>query len=306
MNPAIVVNDLTRTYGELVAVDGVSFEVSPGEIVGLIGPNGAGKTTLLECLEGLRTPSGGSVRVLDVDPAHPTPAWRTRIGVQLQTAALPPKIKVREAMSLFASLYDHPADADELLEELGIAAKRDAYVEKLSGGQRQRVFIALALINRPELVFLDELTTALDPQARLAMWDVVRSIREGGATVLMTTHDMDEAEALCDRVGVVDHGRLIALDTVPNLVASLGGGAEVELRTSRPVTAEALDGVDGVSNLRIRDCQVRLHAPDTRFPQRIIEALEATGVAVSDVRVSAPDLEDVFLSLTGRSMREEH
>ena len=186
MNPAIVVDDLTRTYGELVAVDGVSFEVSPGEIVGLIGPNGAGKTTLLECLEGLRTPSGGSVRVLDVDPAHPTPAWRTRIGVQLQTAALPPKIKVREAMSLFASLYDHPADTDELLEELGIAAKRDAYVEKLSGGQRQRVFIALALINRPELVFLDELTTALDPQARLAMWDVVRSIREGGATVLMT------------------------------------------------------------------------------------------------------------------------
>ena len=306
MNPAIVVDDLTRTYGELVAVDGVSFEVSPGEIVGLIGPNGAGKTTLLECLEGLRTPSGGSVRVLDVDPAHPTPAWRTRIGVQLQTAALPPKIKVREAMSLFASLYDHPADTDELLEELGIAAKRDAYVEKLSGGQRQRVFIALALINRPELVFLDELTTALDPQARLAMWDVVRSIREGGATVLMTTHDMDEAEALCDRVGVVDHGRLIALDTVPNLVASLGGGAEVELRTSRPVTAEALDGVDGVSNLRIRDCQVRLHAPDTRFPQRIIEALEATGVAVSDVRVSAPDLEYVFLPLTGRSMREEH
>ena len=306
MNPAIVVDDLTRTYGELVAVDGVSFEVSPGEIVGLIGPNGAGKTTLLECLEGLRTPSGGSVRVLDVDPAHPTPAWRTRIGVQLQTAALPPKIKVREAMSLFASLYDHPADTDELLEELGIAAKRDAYVEKLSGGQRQRVFIALALINRPELVFLDELTTALDPQARLAMWDVVRSIREGGATVLMTTHDMDEAQALCDRVGIIDHGRLIALDTVPNLVASLGGGAEVELRTSEPVTAEALDGVEGVSNLRIRGCQVRLHAPDTRFPQRIIEALEATGVAVSDVRVSAPDLEDVFLSLTGRSMREEH
>ena len=135
---------------------------------------------------------------------------------------------------------------------------------------------------------------------------MVRSIREGGATVLMTTHDMDEAQALCDRVGIIDHGRLIALDTVPNLVASLGGGAEVELRTSRPVTAEALDGVDGVSNLRIRDCQVRLHAPDTRFPQRIIEALEATGVAVSDVQVSAPDLEDVFLSLTGRSMREEH
>ena len=306
MSPAIVVENLTKTYGELAAVDSVSFEVNSGEIFGLIGPNGAGKTTLLECLEGLRAPSGGSLRVLDVDPTRPTPSWRARIGAQLQTAALPPKIKVREAMDLFASMYDRPADTDELLEELGIAGRRDVYVEKLSGGQRQRVFIALALINRPELVFLDELTTALDPQARLAMWDVVRSIREGGATVLMTTHDMDEAQALCDRVGIIDHGRLIALDTVPNLVASLGGGAEVELRTSRPVTAEALDGVDGVSNLRIRDCQVRLHAPDTRFPQRIIEALEATGVAVSDVRVSAPDLEDVVLSLTGRSMREEH
>ena len=208
-------------------------------------------------------------------------------------------------MDLFASFYDSPLDGDALLAELGIAAKKNSYVDKLSGGQRQRVFIALALINRPELVFLDELTTALDPQARLAMWDVVRSIRQGGATVLMTTHDMDEAQALCDRVGIIDHGRLIALDTVPNLVASLGGGAEVELRTSEPVTAEALDGVDGVSNLRIRGCQVRLHAPDTRFPQRIIEALEATGVVVSDVQVSAPDLEDVFLSLTGRSMREE-
>lgn len=305
MNPAIAVENLTRTYGSLTAVDSVSFEVRPGEILGLIGPNGAGKTTLLECLEGLRTPSGGTLRVLGADPARPTPAWRARIGVQLQSAALPPKIKVGEAVDLFASFYDSPLDGDALLAELGIAAKRSSYVDKLSGGQRQRVFIALALINRPELVFLDELTTALDPQARLAMWDVVRSIREGGATVLMTTHDMDEAQALCDRVGIIDHGRLIALDTVPNLVASLGGGAEVELRTSRPVTAEALDGVDGVSHLRIRDCQVRLHAPDTRFPQRIIEALEATGVAVSDVRVSAPDLEDVFLSLTGRSMREE-
>jgi len=304
--PAVAVESLTKRFGDLLAVDGVSFDVADREIFGISGPNGAGKTTLMECLEGLRAPSGGSLRVLDVDPTRPTPAWRSRIGVQLQTAALPPKIKVREAMGLFASMYDCPTDTDELLEELGIAGKRDTYVEKLSGGQRQRVFIALALINRPELVFLDELTTALDPQARLAMWDVVRSIREGGATVLMTTHDMDEAQALCDRVGIIDHGRLIALDTVPNLVASLGGGAEVELRTSRPVTAEALDGVDGVSNLRIRDCQVRLHAPDTRFPQRIIEALEATGVAVSDVRVSAPDLEDVFLSLTGRSMREEH
>lgn len=304
--PAISAADVTKRYGDLTAVDGVSLEVSPGEIFGIIGPNGAGKTTFMECLEGLRLPDSGEIDVLGEDPSHPTKRWRERIGVQLQTAALPPKITVNEALALFASMYSDPADPAALLHELGIASKGRSYVDKLSGGQRQRVFIALALLGKPELVFLDELTTALDPQARLAMWDVVRSIREGGATVLMTTHDMDEAQALCDRVGIIDHGRLIALDTVPNLVASLGGGAEVELRTSRPVTAEALDGVDGVSNLRIRDCQVRLHAPDTRFPQRIIEALEATGVTVSDVRVSAPDLEDVFLSLTGRSMREEH
>ena len=305
-SPAIRAADATKRYGSLAAVDGVSLEVSQGEIFGIIGPNGAGKTTFMECLEGLRLPDSGDIEVLGEDPAHPTKRWRERIGVQLQTAALPPKITVDEALALFASMYSDPADPSALLHELGIASKGRSYVDKLSGGQRQRVFIALALLGKPELVFLDELTTALDPQARLAMWDVVRSIREGGATVLMTTHDMDEAQALCDRVGIIDHGRLIALDTVPNLVASLGGGAEVELRTSEPVTAEALDGVDGVSNLRIRGCQVRLHAPDTRFPQRIIEALEATGVAVSDVRVSAPDLEDVFLSLTGRSMREEH
>ena len=305
MSPAIVVENLTKTYGELAAVDSVSFEVRPGEIFGLIGPNGAGKTTLLECLEGLRAPGGGSLRVLDVDPTRPTPAWRSRIGVQLQTAALPPKIKVREAMGLFASMYDRPTDTDELLEELGIAGKRDAYVEKLSGGQRQRVFIALALINRPELVFLDELTTALDPQARLAMWDVVRSIRDRGATVLMTTHYMEEAEALCDRVGIIDHGRLIALDMVPNLVASLGGGAEVRLRTSSPVPAALLEGLDGVSNVSVRDCQVRLHSESTRFPQRMIDTIERTGPTVSDVSVSAPSLEDVFLALTGRSMREE-
>ena len=305
MNPAIAVENLTRTYGSLTAVDSVSFEVRPGEILGLIGPNGAGKTTLLECLEGLRTPSGGTLRVLGADPARPTPAWRARIGVQLQSAALPPKIKVGEAVDLFASFYDSPLDGGALLAELGIAAKKNSYVDKLSGGQRQRVFIALALINRPELVFLDELTTALDPQARLAMWDVVRSIGDRGTTVLMTTHYMEEAEALCDRVGVVDHGRLIALDTVPDLVASLGGGAEIRLRTASPVPAALLEGLDGISNVRVRDCQVQVHSTSTRFPQQMIDTIEQTGPTVSDVRVSAPSLEDVFLSLTGRSMREE-
>ena len=304
-SPAIRAADVTKRYGSLTAVDGVSLEVSQGEIFGIIGPNGAGKTTFMECLEGLRLPDSGDIDVLGEDPAHPTKRWRERIGVQLQTAALPPKITVDEALALFASMYSDPADPSALLHELGIASKGHSYVDKLSGGQRQRVFIALALLGKPELVFLDELTTALDPQARLAMWDVVRSIRERGATVLMTTHYMEEAEALCDRVGVVDHGRLIALDTVPNLVASLGGGAEIRLRTSSPVPAALLEGLDGISNVRVRDCQVQVHSTSTRFPQQMIDTIEQTGPTVSDVRVSAPSLEDVFLSLTGRSMREE-
>lgn len=304
-DPAVVVDNLSKSYGALTALDRVSFEVAPGEILGIIGPNGAGKTTCLECLEGLRTPTSGTLRVLGADPARPTPAWRARIGIQLQTAALPPRIKVGEAMDLFASFYDDPLDTDALLAELGIAAKKDAYVDRLSGGQRQRVFIALALISAPELVFLDELTTALDPQARLAMWDVVRGIRDRGATVVMTTHDMDEAQALCDRVGIIDHGRLIALDTVAALIASLGGGAELRLRTSRPVEPSVLDGVDGVSDPVLRGTELSLRVPDTRYPRQVIDRIEATGVTVSDVRVTAPDLEDVFLSLTGRSMREE-
>ncbi|MGK2349118.1 ATP-binding cassette domain-containing protein [Actinomyces sp. W5033] len=308
MEPAVVVKNLTKSHGTLTALEDVSFEVAPGEILGIIGPNGAGKTTCLECLEGLREPTSGTLRVLGADPTRPTPAWRARIGVQLQTAALPPRIRVSEALELFASFYDNPVDSDTLLTELGIAAKSNDYVDKLSGGQRQRVFIALALISRPELVFLDELTTALDPQARLAMWDVVRSIRDGGTTVVMTTHDMDEAEALCDRVGIIDHGRLIALDTVPALIAGLGGGAQVNLRTSRPIEARLLDGVEGLSATTapiVRGNELSVHVPDTRYPQHIIDAIEATGVTVSDVRVSTPSLEDVFLSLTGRSMREE-
>lgn len=306
--PAVVVENVTKTYGDLTAVDSVSFEVASREIFGLIGPNGAGKTTLLECLEGLRTATGGTMRVLGADPMHPTPAWRERIGIQLQTAALPTKLRVREAMELFASFYDRPADTDDLLTELGIAAKRDAYVEKLSGGQRQRLFIALALVNQPELVFLDELTTALDPQARLAMWDVVRSIRERGTTVVMTTHYMEEAEALCDRVGVVDHGRLIALDTVPGLVASLGGGSRIRLRVSAPIPSdliEEIEGIDGISQVSAEGNEVRMHSQDTRFPQRVLQVIEDSGRTVSDVRISESSLEDVFLSLTGRTMREE-
>ncbi len=303
--PAIRATDVTKRYGDLTAVDGVSLEVRPGEIFGIIGPNGAGKTTFMECLEGLRRPTSGTIDVLGEDPSHPTKRWRERIGVQLQTAALPPKITVNEAMALFASLYSDPADTGQLLNELGIAAKGRSYVDKLSGGQRQRVFIALALVGKPDVVFLDELTTALDPQARLAMWDVVRSIRQGGATVVMTTHYMEEAEALCDRVAVIDAGRLIALDTVPGLIASVTKGTKVQLRTSRQLGSGILDKIDGISDVTIAGTSVSMLWSGTGIPHAAIAAIEAAGLTVSNIRTSSPGLEDVFLALTGRDMRQE-
>ncbi len=303
--PAIRATDVTKRYGNLTAVDGVSLEVRPGEIFGIIGPNGAGKTTFMECLEGLRRPTSGTIDVLGEDPSHPTKRWRERIGVQLQTAALPPKITVNEAMALFASLYSDPADTGQLLNELGIAAKGRSYVDKLSGGQRQRVFIALALVGKPDVVFLDELTTALDPQARLAMWDVVRSIRQGGATVVMTTHYMEEAEALCDRVAVIDAGRLIALDTVPGLIASVTKGTKVQLRTSRQLGSGILDKIDGISDVTIAGTSVSMLWSGTGIPHAAIAAIEAAGLTVANIRTSSPGLEDVFLTLTGRDMRQE-
>ena len=303
--PAIRATDVTKRYGDLTAVDGVSLEVRPGEIFGIIGPNGAGKTTFMECLEGLRRPTSGTIDVLGEDPSHPTKRWRERIGVQLQTAALPPKITVNEAMALFASLYSDPADTGQLLDELGIATKGRSYVDKLSGGQRQRVFIALALVGKPDVVFLDELTTALDPQARLAMWDVVRSIRQGGATVVMTTHYMEEAEALCDRVAVIDAGRLIALDTVPGLIASVTKGTKVQLRTSRQLGSGILDKIDGISDVTIAGTSVSMLWSGTGIPQAAIAAIEAAGLTVANIRTSSPGLEDVFLALTGRDMRQE-
>ena len=303
--PAIRATDVTKRYGDLTAVNGVSLEVHPGEIFGIIGPNGAGKTTFMECLEGLRRPTSGTIDVLGEDPSRPSTRWRERIGVQLQTAALPPKITVNEAMALFASMYSDPAVPAQLLNELGIAAKGRSYVDKLSGGQRQRVFIALALLGKPEVVFLDELTTALDPQARLAMWDVVRCIRQGGATVVMTTHYMEEAEALCDRVAVIDAGRLIALDTVPGLIASIAKGTKVQLRTSQQLTRGIVDEIDGISDVMIAGTSVSMLWSGSGIPQAAIAAIEATGLTVTDIRTSSPGLEDVFLALTGRNMRQE-
>src|SRR5688572_20965031 len=217
--PAIQVSGIRKSYGRTVAVDDVTFDVQSGEIFGLIGPNGAGKTTTMECVEGLRTPDRGNISVLGLHPTRDAYLLQERIGVQLQQAQLQKRIKVREAIALWASLYQKPADGNRLIDQLGLNEKRNAWFMTLSGGQKQRLFIALALINDPELVFLDELTTGLDPQARRAIWDLVRGIRERGKTVVLTTHLMEEAERLCDRVAIIEHGRIIDVDTPRGLVA---------------------------------------------------------------------------------------
>lgn len=302
---AISCRDVTKHYGGVPVVDGISFDVRPGEIFGIIGPNGAGKTTLVECLEGLRVRDDGAVQILGLDPDQHSQEVRQRTGVQLQSAALPGQIRVGEAMELFAAFYPAPVDNRSLLARLGLEQQIDSYVDKLSGGQRQRVFIALALINAPELVFLDELTTGLDPQARLAIWDVIRGIRDDGTTVMLTTHFMEEAEQLCDRVAIVDDGQLIALDTVPGLVTKLQDERTVSFTPTGEPPVNALRSIADVTAVEQRGNHVTVHGRGTRFPAEVFEVLSAADLWARDLRSDEPSLEDVFLALTGRAMREE-
>ena len=304
MELAVQVEHLHKSYPNVVAVDDVSFEIQPGEIFGMVGPNGAGKTTTIECLEGLRKPGRGTVRVLGLDPQQDGYALHQRIGVQLQECELPPRLKVWEACQLFASFYARSVSWEDLLERLGLSEKRDAYVGKLSGGQKQRLYIALALINDPEMVFLDELTTGLDPQARRAMWDFVRHIRDQGKTVFLTTHFMDEAETLCDRVAIMDRGKIIALDSPENLVRQLGAEKRVIFSANGDFSPHVLEAVDGVSRVERSGDRVVVYGTGDRLISRVVAALEQNRCDFQDLRVQQPNLEDVFLSLTGREMRE--
>ena len=301
----VVCKEVVRRFGDLTAVNNVSFEVAQGEIFGLIGPNGAGKTTLLNCIEGLDKPTSGSISVLGLHPIHNRHELTKRTGVQLQSAALLPRITVEEAMRLFSALYNEPAPWEELLNTLGTAGKRKSRIDRLSGGERQRVFIALALLPQPEVVFLDELTTALDPQARLAMWDVVKIIRDRGTTVMLTTHYMEEAEHLCDRVGIIDHGRLIALDTVPALVRDHAGHETVRLTLNQPAPPELhLEAIATVSTVQADGQNLTVQGTGN-FMQDVLAELTTHNLRVSNLRTSSPGLEDVFLNLTGRAMRIE-
>ncbi len=300
--PVIRVEALRKTYGPVVAVDNVAFEVYEGEIFGMVGPNGAGKTTTIECVEGLRQPDGGRVETLGLDPHKQGRALRERIGIQLQESALPGHLKVWEALDLYASFYQRSVDWQGLLEPLGLADKRNAYFNKLSGGQKQRLFIALALVNDPELVFFDELTTGLDPRARRDMWDLVRDIRARGKTVFLTTHFMEEAERLCDRVAIVDQGRLVALDTPENLIRSLEAEHRVVFTVADSFERQSLERLAGVTRVEQNGERCVVYGKSDQLVVEVVQALAANGCAFRDLRTEQPTLEDVFLKLTGKAM----
>ena len=305
MRHVIQVYGVRKSYGRTLAVDEVSFEVNEGEIFGLIGPNGAGKTTTMECIEGLRRPDLGSISVLGLDPFRDVYKLQDRIGVQLQQAQLQKRIKVWEAVDLWASLYKKKStDAERLLEQLGLTDKRDAWFMNLSGGQKQRLFIALALINDPELVFLDELTTGLDPQARRAIWDLVRGIRDRGKTVFLTTHLMEEAERLCDRVAIIEHGRIIDIDTPQRLVDRHCPERTVVLATEDPSAEERFKGITGVEAVTRADSRFTIRGSGDDLVTEVIRCLSENHIHVTDFRTILPNLEDVFLKLTGHSIRE--
>ena len=302
MTRVIEVQNLFKAYDGITVVDDVTFNVDVGEIFGIIGPNGAGKTTAIESVIGLRKPDSGCVSVLGLDPQKEARQLGNRIGTQLQEAALPERMKVWEALDLYASFYEKTVPWEPLLEQWGLAEKRNTRFGALSGGQKQRLFIALALLNDPQIVFLDELTTGLDPQARRATWDLIRAIREQGKTVVLITHFMDEVEALADRVAVIDHGRVIALDTPDNLIAGLNGETQVLFSVPNGFEAERLESVRGVTAVRQHNQHITVSGNGPLLAN-VAAALAQHNIAPADLRVQQANLEDVFLALTGRAIR---
>ncbi|MGI8648815.1 MAG: ABC transporter ATP-binding protein [Rubrobacter sp.] len=302
MESVIRADGLRKRYGNTVAVDDVSFEVGRGEIFGVVGPNGAGKTTTVECLTGMRKPDSGTVEVLGLDPSRHGDELRRRIGIQLQQAALPERLKVREALELYSSFYEKPADWKRLMSDWDLTDKQNAYFANLSGGQKQRLFVVLALLNDPEVVFLDELTTGLDPQARRTSWELVRGIREAGKTVVLVTHFMDEAEQLCDRVAVVDGGKVIALDSPVKLISDLAAETRLTFTVGNGFDPSCLKGVRGVTGATRDGERVVVTGGSILAP--VAAELERRGVDAGDLKTDRASLEDVFISLTRRRVRD--
>ena len=304
MNKAVIqVKNLRKSYGKIKAVDDVSFEVYEQEIFGLVGPNGAGKTTAIECIEGLRKPNSGNLTVLDLNPTSNGRALRKMIGIQLQESQLPARIKVWEAVSLFSSFYNKNIESEPLLKDLGLEEKKKSYFDKLSGGQKQRLFIAMALINDPELIFLDELTTGLDPQARRTTWDLISSVRNKGKTIFLTTHFMEEAEKLCDRVAIIDNGKIIALDTPRNLIRNISTENRLMFSVTDNFELKNLSNIKSISKYEKSGNKIILYGHDKRMVKDVVNFLVNQDVDFTDLQTEQPKLEDVFLALTGKQIR---
>jgi len=302
----IEVEGLKKSYATLPAVKGIDFEVRAGEVFGLLGPNGAGKTTTIEILEGLRARSSGRVSVLGFDPEVQTSQVKDRVGVCLQSTHLQEKMKVAEAMELFASFYTRTTDAGALLDRLQLREKRDAMYGKLSGGQKQRLALALALLNDPQVLFLDEPSAGLDPQARREIHELVQALRREQRTILLTTHYIEEAEKLCDRVAIVDEGRIVAMGTPREIQERTLAWSTIELETALPV-ADGVPAWSDADKIALNDRRTRLSVT-TRKPARMVvemvKWLDASGIELSDIRIRRPSLEDAFIELTGKSLRE--
>lgn len=300
----IEVTDLTKTYGAKRALDGVSLSVNEGEILGILGPNGAGKTSLVECIAGLRAPDSGEVRVTGLDPRADRAAITALLGVQLQESQLQDKITVREAIDLFAAFYDDPAPTDMLITRLGLADKADAAFAGLSGGQKQRLSIALALVGRPRIVILDELTTGLDPRARREVWGLIEDVHSDGVTMLLVTHFMDEAQHLCDRIAFVRDGRIVALDTPAGVLARSGAPLTITFEPSRPVQQAELTALPGVSHVEAGADRVTVSATDEGLTA-LVDAVAGHGISMGRLRIAESSLDDAFLALTGVGQEPE-
>src|SRR5262245_42914481 len=297
----IEVTDLTKRYGDRAAVDGVSFSVEEGEIFGILGPNGAGKTTTVESIAGLRTPDSGSIRVLGLDPRRDRDRLRSLVGVQLQESELPDRMTVGEALDLFASFYDQPADPRVLLDDLGLADKRDTAYRNLSGGQKQRLSIALALVGRPRIAILDELSTGLDPQARRDTWQLIESVRDRGVTVLLVTHLMEEAERLADRVAVFGEGRVVALDTPDGIVSMVDPEQQLRFRPSRPIDDALLTDLPEVRHVE-RTGPTIVVTGTGNVIQAVTSVLARHQVVANELRIEQPSLDDAYLALTAKEL----
>src|SRR6516164_2085363 len=303
--PILRVENLVKRYGELEAVRGVSFSVEQGEVFGLLGPNGAGKTSTIEVLEGLRVADGGRVSVCGYDPQKNPTDLKREIGAALQSTSLPDKLRVNEALSLFGSFYERHRKPEELLKRFGLEEKRDAFYSQLSGGQKQRLALALALVNDPKVLFLDEPTAGLDPQVRREIYDIIAELRREKKTIVLTTHYIEEAERLCDRVAIVDHGKVIAMGSPRELKQKSEHTSRIEARFAKPASNGTLKNLDGVNDaLEVNGAYV-LHCQKTAPAiVALVKHLEAESNELVTLEISTPSLEDVFIELTGRRLRD--